>query len=933
MRRELLRGILPLAILPLTLAALLMGCRGRQRAGDPPPGSASLFDSQQYRNEKLATLSELSRAAPHTTSPLLFAGDFSSRKGEQVALVDGDRVEFFSGRGAHLRSVQLPSASFGAGLVADVSRDGKSDLVLGGWRSNSARLLAVDGDGNLLFDQSFQNMVRGTTRPAFYHDGSVYFTAYSEYNISPKMIGAFDVGEQKLKWSTETIQVPLALSLGSDGLVAVSNRAVGRDTGGKPIASSTGGNRQAILVYDLSGKRKEYHPFGSASREGYFVKGQIASVSSKLANLGAGSTPSLLELIRRPSSLYEGNAEFRIANLSGKVEHQLEGPPRTGGNFGFYSAGSGARIVIAWSAAGELVATDESLHVLHKLKLPGSIHETRLLRIGRFDGSGAVEYLVADANRLYVLDESLKVLFSTAFESSVRQATFFRTSDGRAGLAVLAGRLHLFASAPEKPSATLALDTDPPGAAVSIDGRSFANPRQTVLRDLSIGPHTIVATIGDHTVRETVDLEPGKLTAATLRLARVRGSAKAIENSVPRSLVRSPSAPIGSYSDLRLLGRVSIPSGFRLQAAADFVGDGAKELLLVDPKHPRFLLYSAGLKKVGDHLYRGSPSLPAVVRNLTGNGKADILVRGEDHPNTLFGFDGEGHLVLEKFFSNGFDSHVYFEGWVDGKIVARIATGYLLSPRGFYLYDPKTNRIDSFSPLAGFTTWVTLFGGKLYPDYYTPDNGATIAHPDGSVETDSRIYLDVFSRDGRWLPESRPLDTPNPMGNAIYFPFDADRDGKPELYFLVLKDLHYNKGRPAIYRFDGTRPPEPVVYGPMSSYANVITLENRDETELAVYWLSTKTLELFGKDFSMLYKHTFESPASLTFVNLNGDSQWERIQLEGDAATIVTLSGKPIRTLMLPHDTVERVMAADLFGNGKQELILKGKKSIAIYGY
>ncbi len=933
MKSNLVRRFLQLAVLPIALATLLSGCQSAKRSVDPPSGSGSLFDTQQYRSERLSRLTELWQKSPSTASPLLFAGDFSSRKGEQIALVDGDRIEFFGDRGAHLKSVQLPSGSFGAGLVADVSQDGKSDLVLGGWRSNSARLLAVDADGHLLFDQSFQNMVRGTTRPSFYRDGSVYFTAYSEFNISPKMVGAFDVGDQRLKWSTKMIQVPLALSMGSDGLFAVSNRAVGRDTGGRPIASSTGGNRQAVVVYDLSGKRRAYHPFGAVSKEGYFVKGQIASVSLKLADLVGRQTPSVLELIRRPSSLYEGNAEFRIASLGGKVQQRLEGPPRTGGNFGFYSTGSGARIVIAWNTAGELLVTDGGLHVLHKLRLSGSLHDTRLLQIGRFDGSGAVEYLVADANRLYVFDESLKVVFSTAFNSSVRQATFLRSSEGRASLAVLAGRLHVFGETPDKPSATLAVYTDPPGAAVSIDGRSFAATRQAVLRDLSVGPHTITASIGSHTARETVNLEPGRLTETTLQIEGVAGSAKAIQNSRPESEARSPSIPAGSYADLRLLSHVSIPPGFRLSATADFTGDAKEELLLVDPKHFRYLLYNSRLSLVGNHPYHRSPTLPWVVRNLTGNGKADIVVRGDQRPYTLFGYSGDGRLVFEKFFSNGFDGQLYFQGWIGNKMVIRIVTGYLLSPRGFYLFDPKTNRIDSFSPVAGFMTWVNLFDNKIYPDYYTPNNGATIVHPNGSVEIDSRIYLDVFTRDGKWLPESQPLETPNPMGNAIYFPFDADHDGKPELYFLVSKDAHYNTGRPGIYRFDGSSPPKAIVHGPMNSVAYYDVLNSGGHSELAIGWQATKTLELFGKDFSVLAAHTFQKQPNLFFLNLNGDSRWERVELSGGIATIVTFSGSPIRSFSLPNDTVEQVMTADLFQNGKQELILKGKKTIAIYGY
>ena len=933
MRRAFFRAFLRPTLLSLALAALLAGCEAPQRTAEPAPGSASLVDSQQYRSEPLSALTESWRTTPHSATPLLFAGDFSSRKGEEIALVDGKQVGFYTDQGDLLKSVELPSASFGAGLVADVSQDGKSDLVLGGWRSNSARLLAIDGDGHLLFDQSFQNMVRGTTRPAFYRRGYVYFTAYSEYNISPKMVGAFDVANQSLKWSSDTIQVPLALSMGSNGMFAVSNRAVGRDTGGMPIASSTGGNRQAIIVYDLSGKRREYHPFGAASKEGYFVKGQIASVSSKLANLGTNGQPSVLELIRRPSSLYEGNAAFRIASLGGTVEDSLDGPPRTGGNFGFYSQGTGVRIVLAWNTAGEILVTDGKLHVLHELTLPGSMHDARILQIGRFDGSGGVEYLVADTNRLYVLNASLKILFSTAFDAPVRHATFFRASDGRASLAVLAERLHIFTSTSRKPSATLALYSDPPGAAVSIDGRSLAPPREAVLRDLSIGTHTIVASIGSHTERETVDLEPGRLTEATLQLSGVHGSAKAIQNSRPESEVSSPSVPAGSYADLRLLSHASIPPGFLLSAAADFTGDAKEELLFVDPRHFRFLLYNSRLALVGDHHYHQSPTRPWVVRNLTGNGKADILVRGDQRPYTLYGYSGDGRLVFEKFFSNGFDGQLYFQGWIGDKMVIRIVTGYLLSPRGFYLFDPKTNRIDSFSPVAGFISWVNLFDNKIYPDYYTPDNGAKIIHPNGSVEIDSRIYLDVFTRDGKWLPESQPLLTPNPMGNALYFPFDSDQDGKPELYFLLSKDAHYNKGRPGIYRFDGSSPPEPVVEGPMNSVGYYYVLNSVGHSELAVGWQSTKTLQLLGKNFSVVATHTFQKQPNLFFLNLDGNSRWERVELSGGDATIVSFSGSPIRSFSLPNDTIEQVMTADLFQNGKQELILKGKKSIAVYGY
>ncbi len=283
----------------------------------------------------------------------------------------------------------------GMGFLSDTDGDGKADIVPGGREESNARIIVLNGRGELILDSSFLEMINADTYPQFCLDGNIYFTAYSAYHIVPKVAGAFNVREKQPSWLHHSGPLPLSLNLSDIAntapVMAVSNRATGRERIEVATPYHSDHKRHAILLLDDSGGEIAYVPFGAETREGYFVDGQISGVQEKLFDINGDGNPEVLILIERVSELYEGPALFRITDQEGNILRELEEPEKTGGSFGFFKQGDDIKIAILWKRTGDFLLVDGSLSLLNSRKLPGDIHNAELRQIGDLNGDGKTD--------------------------------------------------------------------------------------------------------------------------------------------------------------------------------------------------------------------------------------------------------------------------------------------------------------------------------------------------------------------------------------------------------------------------------------------------------------------------------------------------------------------------------------------------------------
>ena len=296
-------------------------------------------------------------------------------------------------------------------------------------------------------------------------------------------------------------------------------------------------------------------------------------------------------------------------------------------------------------------------------------------------------------------------------------------------------------------------------------------------------------------------------------------------------------------------------------------------------------------------------------------------------------YSGDGRFLLNKPFAPGYETIVGYIGRLNELLLARINTGYLLSPRGVYGVDPRYRNVRFFYPAAGTITTSVELGDEAHLDFFGPDNGATVTHDSGVLEKDGEVFVRVLKADGTKSPQAGPLPGEDVDGSMRPLVLDWKNDGSPEPQFLLLKD-EYNYGTPALYRLEPDGTPIRVHEGQDDSGVRSLQVADDGERQLlSIRWRNPSIQEVLDSSYEVIYRNRYENEARPELFNLDGDDEWEILQIEDGLARITDFEDEPLAEYEISKGQVGSVWLRDLGDDGKTEMVLVGGELIEIRGY
>ncbi len=896
-------------------------------------------NATQFRELRLETYGIVESLSFEPAVSELLVGDVQGDGRPELVLGQGTEAHILEAHDLEsVRRVPHGENTLHLSTLGDVDQDGKEDLVFGSAEGGTARIVVRSGDGKALLESSFGEIVRAQTRPQFVDGSNIYFIAYSDIGIAPKLVGRLNVARgTEPQWLHHMGPVPLGLAMGADGSVVVSLRAVSQEWREAEPQYETDHTRSALYVLSRDGELDWYQPFGPEIQEGYRIEGQASGIRTKPFDLNGDGAAEYLMLVERLSELYGGNAALRAFDGLGRVVAEYRGPRRSGGSFGFFrreaEQGGYRRVVVVWERTGTVSLLDEGLRVVSERVLPGGVHAAELREMGDFDGDGTLELLVTNGTSLFVLDEELETELSVALPARIEAAKAYRGADEGVRFAVLSDALYILGPQDE-PTGTLALYSNPPGASFTMNGRPIPTPDLPLLHGLAPGTYRVEAEIpGRGVANAELQVQPGMATTQIIDV----GSGRSTKQfpGFPVDLHRGvPTIPADRYSALSVTARRDVPQDFTVWGpVGSYAGVDGGDLFLLDSSNGRFQVWNHRLELK----LQSTASLPGgryrMLPDLSGSGSPDIGVEIESPVPAIALLETDGRLILEKPLSRGFDTKARIVGAVEDSLWIRIQTGYLLSPRVMYGLDIHSGELTFAYPNALQAARLHYHDGKVYLGAFTFSNGAVVVHPDGSTERDTELYMHVLSPEGERLPDSRPFPGEDVDGWSRYFEFDSDGDGSRELFAQIHKDPTYYRGTPRIFRVHDDGSLEEVYAGPENSRLGTRILPTPDGELLMLWWAQLGAVEVVNGAFELVHPRREIAGRPGAPVDVNDDGVWEIPVVSDGRLLLETPEGKEVASFSLPAEEVVSYRIADMDRNGTAEVVLIGRSEVAVLSY
>ena len=876
-------------------------------------GDRVVFDASSFAEFHLGSLEVVRVIESPAGAVDILAGDVAGTGAPEIVVVEPSAVRVFTSSGDEMDSFPKQDIVLGRGLLADADDDGKLDIFLGTTNSEAARLIVLNGQGALLRDDTWFQLIQGDTIPWTVNDGTVYLTAYSRMNISPKIIAAVPVSGGDPDWTVRTKYLPVALSLGAeDGNLAVATRGLCKDRDDAGLDA-----RNAISVISRDGKILLEQMIGGPHREGY-PQIQNSGIRSMLYDLDGDGSAEIVSIFESSSALYQSPTTLRVTSADGDVVAEKEGPHTGEGSLSCYTIGDRTLLQLWWSLTGEGIIYDATLNELYSVQLPGALHDARIVWAGDLDGDGDVESLVSDLDVLHVMDHELKIVCSYPVPGSIRKALVVPDENNNPVIVVLANSVTILRLSDSGIAGTR-IHTSPPGAAITIDGRLLNHTELPVLMGIAPGDHVFSATLDGTTISQEVSLRPGQFGSVRLTF----GSTKTMALKGGTGFV--------DLGNLRRIASARKPDGYFMMDVGDFAGEAESEILLNNSARGGFVLLDSNLQTTASFMMDRSLGAFRIIDDLDGDGKLDIAAANAFGLFRVEVYTADGLLVSRVPVTYGFDS--VFTPFIgrDGILYASVLTGHLLSPRGLYGIDIGNNDISFFYPKAGFINGVLINEDLVYLNDYTPENGLIIIHPDGETDSDGVVQLHVITTAGRRNPISGPFATENERGIIRYFLVDSDADGT-EVYFMLNRDSSYNPGETGIYRIEKDGRYIQVHAGPENASGTPYPLVTGDGVRIVVNWYGSDLLEILDAEFRVLRRISKGERTIGAPLDIDGDGSIELLLAKDGAFTIETLDGKPLVSIGLPAQEVISYRVEDLNDDGTWEVILQTKEEIHVYG-
>ncbi len=923
----------------LIAVVVLLGC------GQPDLRSSGILggvpiDVYEYTSAAIDGLDEAWSVEQHNYVKDFVVGDFMGDLSSEIAVMFQDVVEIYDLTGQKRDEFVPADGSLEPAFADDVDEDGKDDLVFGGRRSGSARIVITRGDGSVVRDVAIQAMFEADTHPRFYADGKVYFDAASRVHVSPKLVGVYEVQADTTTWTTSIAGVPTGLSLGGDGMVAVSSFAVTRDRSDAefPLAYDGSHAQNGLVVLNSQGELVISEPIGPEAVDGDIVEQGVARLDAYIVdspgNRPAGA-PAFLTVAQRFSDLYRGPTELALRESSGDLIARFLGEPETQAEVALFHLGDELRILVAFDRSGRFVLLDDELTVLSEFTGSDPPHRAGIASVGDYDGDGRPEFLVRDGRVLMLLSEDLELEWETAFDVAVEKAVALPTENGDLVLVVAAGGLYVLTQHDE-PKGRLVLFSEPAGADFYIDGTKVAPRDLPVVGSLMPGTHEVFAEFPGLAGADgnavnatyTVEVVPGQVTEL---VATFDGLPVSYQPGTPTTVCES--TLVSDFARLELLAEKQVPSWYAVPYVGDYLPDDGLELGFLDKTASRLAVYNAELVLRRDVRFSRVADFSAYFVDVDGDGYQDYYAGHGDSEKGLWAATVDGRIIFDKSLLYGNDMAVRIvpPAWFAGRLYAVLQTNYLRGPDAVVGLDPPAMSTAYLYPIPAQGLTSIARDDRLYLSMYTASNGNEFVYSDGTAVNDAEVFVNVMTVDGEKHPHSRHYEG-DPQGGLVFFEFDTNNDGETEVYFRRDHDPNYNTGTGGVFRMGEDGQITKLWEARENDSHHVYPIQTGEGPRIVVIGRLTDRLTILDGGFKVLVDMPRDGNPYSAPADRDMDGTIDYRSVEGTDVVIRSIDGTELFRFPSPRDSVGRVVEADIDCDGTREFIVTYEGVLQLWG-
>ncbi len=491
---------------------LLLGCSDlsdRLNLFDNSGPSAAVERSDSPKAFRQFSFEELS---PGAAVPLTSVQDNSleadvrGNLNQEIIVVRPHKIELYTIDGKPLSSFNIEGGPYGPACTYDFDDDGKEEIVLGSYRSGTGRITVINGTGRKIHSMTLHEMVKGWVKPYPGKEGNIYYVCGSDYNIAPKVVGAYKLGSDTPLWEMHLGPSVNHLDFNTEkNRMALSLVPLSQERREVKVPYSIPREQPRILSLYTDGKIHIDFPIGPrltapshsstpspfsdsyAQVDPQFVSFEETSTQGNSEDTGSentgadeagpGETDKLLVLLQKYSGFYRGRPHVQLReiqnNMISEPVFDIEGPKNS-----YVSAiVKGSSIIVVWDRAGLIQKITPDGKITANLSLPGETHAARIgsgfsscFSSGTFDLQ-ELPCIVTDGNTLYLLNNNLEIIWSRAFPGIISRASWtLRKNAGKTipALIVQSDQLYIFKPGDDGPRSGLHVYTDPAGMPVSL---------------------------------------------------------------------------------------------------------------------------------------------------------------------------------------------------------------------------------------------------------------------------------------------------------------------------------------------------------------------------------------------------------------------------------------------------------------------------------
>ncbi len=398
-----------------------------------------------------------------------------------------------------------------------------------------------------------------------------------------------------------------------------------------------------------------------------------------------------------------------------------------------------------------------------------------------------------------------------------------------------------------------------------------------------------------------------------------------------------------------LAGSASARSSFTKAWSTGALGDywpclltgdvnGDSKLEVVASLNGTARIYSSAGSTLGSFALPSASTSIAMLADLDGDGKDELFSGGGASSTTIRAYGADGTLKRTFQGPSPGDSIIWPAALVDGKLYAKVTTGYSGQPRGLLRFTAATGAQDWFFSIGGAAAYFAAVADadgdgsvEIALGNSTVNNGVTGSGWNGNATTtdDGSTWVVVVNQDGTPRLVQRPggLSISGVIRNLFY---DYGGDGSKEVLACSMHIASSYTGTDQIRALSLSTGAvlKTVDVGTNQWYWTPLFDSNRVYAVLPV----SSTIKTYDASLNLLGTTSSVSFNNVCFINdVDGDGAKEICVADASSVKVLNCSTWATEHSIPFSGNFQQCIVSDLDGDGKNEIIVYDG-SLAVYG-